>query len=222
MGAPETPVHRLVLTGGGPAPTRTASMQIPNPESTSPLAPKKIIKRYMPDHQTIRQHRHLQIFGHLLHDPNLWHLNRRSVSGAFAVGLFNAFVPVPFQMVLAAAGAILFRVNLPIAVGLVWVTNPITMPPIFYFAYVVGTWILGAPVHNVDFAISWTWLSAELVAIWRPFLLGCFICGALSAAGGYGAMRAVWRFMVIRDWRMRALRRRTQSQNARSQDHPPS
>ncbi len=64
--------------------------------------PKKMIKRLMPDHQTIKNNKHLQIFGTLLHNANLWHLNRRSVSKAFAVGLFFAFIPVPFQMVLAA------------------------------------------------------------------------------------------------------------------------
>ncbi|MBA1330154.1 ATP-binding protein, partial [Candidatus Endoriftia persephone str. Guaymas] len=93
--------------------------------------PKHLIKRLTPDHEMIRNHRHLQCFGKLLHDANLWHLNRRSAAGAFAVGLFMAFIPVPFQMILAAGAAILFRVNLPLSVALVWVTNPITIPPIF-------------------------------------------------------------------------------------------
>ncbi|MDH5777262.1 MAG: DUF2062 domain-containing protein, partial [Gammaproteobacteria bacterium] len=81
--------------------------------------PKKFIQRYMPDHDKIRQHPHLnKMFGTLLHDPNLLHLNRRSVSGAFFIGLFMAFVPMPFQMVPAAALAIYFRTNLPISIGL--------------------------------------------------------------------------------------------------------
>jgi len=50
--------------------------------------PKKFIKRFMPDHQQIRNHKTLnRVFGNLLHDPNLLHMNRRSVSGAFFVGL---------------------------------------------------------------------------------------------------------------------------------------
>lgn len=164
----------------------------------------------MPDHHTIRDHKHLRIFGRLLHDPNLFHLNRRSVSGAFALGLFNAFVPVPFQMVLSAAGAILFRVNLPIAVGLVWITNPVTMPPIFYFCYLVGTWILGTPVSDVQFSISLHWLGSELARIWQPFLLGCFVCGVIAAIAGYVLMRGFWRMHVVRDWKARALRRKSE------------
>ena len=160
--------------------------------------PKHLIKRYMPDHETIRNHKHLKIFGTLLHDPNLFHLNRRSVAGAFAVGLFNAFVPIPFQMVLSAAAAILFRVNLPISVALVWITNPITIPPMFYSAYRVGSWALGREVsEEFVFELSWEWLSEGLVTIWEPFLLGCLICSTVASLTGYGLMRLAWRYHIV-------------------------
>lgn len=168
---------------------------------------KKLIRRFMPDIHTIRTHRYLQFFGKLLHDPNLWHLNRRSVSGGVAAGLFMGFVPVPFQMIPAAALAILFRLNLPITVALVWVTNPITMPPVFYFCYKVGTWVLGRPEKHFTFELTWHWLGTELVRIWEPFLLGCFIVGLISGLLGYFSMRALWRWHVIRDWERRGRER---------------
>ena len=49
-----------------------------------------------------------------------------------------AFLPVPFQMVLAALGALWRRVNLPLAVALICITNPLTMAPAFYLCYKVG------------------------------------------------------------------------------------
>ena len=163
----------------------------------------------MPDHDTIRNHKHLKIFGTLLHSPNLFHLNRRSVAGAFANGLFNAFVPVPFQMVLAAAGAIIFKVNLPLSIALVWITNPLTMPPIFYGSYKVGTWLMGTETGDFDFELSYEWLMNGLSAIWQPFLLGCFVCGAIASMTGYMIMRVYWRLHVVKAWRKRKLKRST-------------
>jgi len=170
--------------------------------------PKKFIKRWMPDHEKIRNHPQLnKLFGKLLHDPNLLHLNRRSVSGAFFVGLFMAFVPLPSQMIFAAAAAIATRVNLPISVGLVWLTNPVTMPPIFYFCYKVGAWILHTPVTRQTFELSWTWLQTQLGEIWQPFLLGCFVCGLASAIVGYMSIRLLWRWHVLKLWQARKLKR---------------
>lgn len=165
--------------------------------------PKRTIQRFMPDGDTIRNHKHLQCFGHLLHKAGLWRLNRRSVAMAVAVGLFFAFVPVPFQMMLAAGGAIFFNANMPISVGMVWLTNPVTMPPVFYVCYLVGAWVLGIPTGNFDFELSWQWLASGLLAIWKPFLLGCFLLGLLSAVLGYLGMNLTWRFMVLRRWHRR-------------------
>ena len=170
--------------------------------------PKKFIKRYMPDHEKIRKNKQLnKVFGTLLHAPNLLHLNRRSVSMAFFVGLFTAFVPLPSQMILAAAAAIIIRCNLPISVGLVWVSNPITMPPIFYFAYKVGTLILDSPEHEFSIELSWKWLGTELSVIWEPFLLGCAICGIIFGALGYILIRLLWRLHILHHIRERKKKR---------------
>ena len=186
--------------------------------------PKKFIKRYLPHHDTIREHKHLRIIRPLLEDPNLLHLNRRSVSGAVAVGLFLAFVPVPFQMLLAAIVAIIVRVNLPISVVLVWVSNPLTMPPLFYFAYKVGVWLLGAPEGKFHFELSWSWLTESLGAIWEPFLLGCFFVGAISALVGSLTMRALWRFKVQQSWnerkQKRLLKKHTNDSSKNQQQNP--
>jgi len=165
--------------------------------------PRRLIKRFIPSDETLKNHKALGLFGKLILDQRLWHLNRRSVSGAFVVGLFFAFWPVPFQMVLAAAGALIFRVNLPVSVALVWITNPITMPPIFYFAYLVGSWVLNTPPSDIEFQLSYEWLKAELSVIWEPFLLGCLICGIAAAVLGYFSSRFLWRYLVIKSWRKR-------------------
>lgn len=169
--------------------------------------PKKIIKKYLPDHQSIREQKALRIFGSLLHDANLWHLNRKSACGAFGIGLFFAFWPVPFQMWLAAALSIPLRVNLPLSVATVWITNPFTMPPIFYGAYKVGTFIIGTPADKFEFELSWQWLMGSLETIGPAFLIGCLACSIIFGMLGYLGLNTIWRFSVKKAWEQRKLRR---------------
>lgn len=165
--------------------------------------PKKTIQKFLPDHNKIKQQKSLKIFGNLLHDANLWHLNRRSARGAFSVGLFFAFIPVPFQMVLAAACAIPFRVNLPLSVALVWLTNPLTMPPIFYCSYRVGVFALGQESQPFHFEASWEWLVESLSTIGPAFMVGSLICASLAALIGYFGIDWLWRHSVNKAWNSR-------------------
>ena len=171
----------------------------------------------MPDHRKVKEHNHLRIFGALLHADGLWHLNRRSISGAFAVGLFMAWVPLPFQMVIAAAAAIFFSVNLPVSVGLVWISNPLTMPPLFMFAYWVGASVLGSPPLTVEFDLTMEWLQSILPQIWEPLLLGCLINGVISALLGYFGMRTFWIWHVRRRWNHRVTLRKNSLQKNSTQ-----
>ncbi|MCL1042343.1 MULTISPECIES: DUF2062 domain-containing protein [Shewanella] len=165
--------------------------------------PKKFIQRYMPKPETLQNHKHLQMFGKLLHKPNLWALNRRSAPLAFAVGLFVAWIPMPFQMVLAAALAILFNCNLPLAVVLVWITNPITMPFMFYAAYLLGAKLLHHPPQEFVFEASWQWIESSLFTIGPPFLLGCIVLGLIFAALGYFIVHNLWKYSILFKWKNR-------------------
>jgi uncharacterized protein (DUF2062 family) len=164
---------------------------------------KNYFKRNRHKHEAIRDHRYLRIFGKLLHSPNLWHMNRRSVAGAVANGLFMAFIPVPFQMVLAAGSAILLKVNLPLSVALVWITNPVTMGPIFYGTYRVGNWLMDKPHGPFEIELTFEWMMNEFLLIWQPLLLGSLVCGAIAAMLGYIIIRIYWRSHVIGVWKKR-------------------
>jgi len=173
--------------------------------------PRKFIKKFLPHPDKIKNNRFLRIFGPVIHEPQLWHLTRHSVSKAFLLGLFFAFWPVPFQMVLAAGGAILIRGNLPLSVALVWITNPITMPFLFGLAYVVGIYALGSDPSEFKFELSWQWLENNLENLWQPFLLGCAICAVVSAVVGYFAMGLFWRLHIRREWTRRKQKRFNQN-----------
>ena len=162
--------------------------------------PRRYLKRIMPDHRTMREHPHLQRFGQRLTEPKLWHLNRHSIALGLALGLFIGFMPILGQMFVAAALAILIRVNLPIAVMAVWVTNPITMGPIYFIAYQIGAAVLAMPVAEQTFTMSWEWFTHEFIAIWQPLILGSFVLGTIAAILGVLFVRIFWRVIVVRNW----------------------
>ncbi len=168
--------------------------------------PKNFIKKHFPDPEKIKHHKNLQFLGDRLHTPNLWHLNRRSVALAFAVGLFVAWIPTPGQMIIAAIVALFVGANLPISVALVWVTNPVTMPPMFYFAYRLGLFTLGEETPDSMMEFNVDSILSSMGEIGGPFLLGCLILGVASAFIGYFGIRLIWRWMMISRWKKRKLR----------------
>lgn len=169
---------------------------------------KKFIQRMLPHPDRIKNQQSLRFLGSWIHNPNLWHLNRKSVSAAAFLGLFIAFVPLPSQMLMAAAAAVLFKANLPVSIVLVWVSNPLTMPPLFYMAYKVGFALIGhTQKAEFTFELSWQWLSTGLSQIWEPFLLGCFVCGLFFGLLASTLVRILWRQQVIHRWHQRRLKR---------------
>lgn len=168
---------------------------------------KKLIQRFVPDPDVIRNHKNLQFLGNKLHDPNLWHINRRSIVKAFAIGLFFAWVPSPTQMAFAAAAAVFFRAHLLTSVALVWITNPVTMPPLFYFAYRVGLWYSGKPSPADNFVFSVDGLWSGFGEIIGPFLLGCSILAMVCSLAAYIGMDSFWRYHVAKKWAQRQFRR---------------
>ncbi|MDY6815688.1 MAG: DUF2062 domain-containing protein [Pseudomonadota bacterium] len=176
--------------------------------------PKKFMKRYLPSPERVQSMKSLHFLGDILHEPNLWHINRHSVARAFLIGIWFCFIPMPFQMLAAALFAIWFNANLPLSVALVWISNPVTMPPIFYFNYKIGAWILNRPVLAFEFELSWPWISERLVDIGIPLYLGSLICATVFACLSYLAIQFLWRRKIRSDWRERRLERRKRSRTA--------
>lgn len=169
--------------------------------------PRKFIKRFMPKPERIRKQKSLGFMAAHLADPGLWTLTRTSVSGAFSIGLFVAFLPIPMQMLVAAFFAGYWRVNLPISVGLVWVSNPITTPPLFYACYRLGAWMLNVPIspHSSEGTIDW--ILTHFNQIWPPLLLGCLVVGVVLAVVSNVAVRLLWRWQVSHSWNRRQQNR---------------
>lgn len=170
--------------------------------------PKELLRRHLPKADEIRANPALRPLGLLLHRREIWQLNRRTAAGAAFIGLFCAFLPIPLQMLPAAALVVVFRCNLPIAIVLVWISNPLTIAPMFYFTYRLGAWLLDmrVEVETIDLSLGWIW--ANLTRIGYPLIFGSLLCGWVAGVSGFVVVRVVWRLHVIRRWRARRAAKR--------------
>jgi len=173
---------------------------------------RKLFRKYLPHQDTVKKQRWLRPLGGMLHHPNLWHLNRHSVSGGVAIGLFCGLVSGPVQMLSAALLAILFRVNLPIAAFTTFYTNPLTAVPLFIMSHKIGSLLIGAPDQPVVFPdVHWQdWMSTIwgwLITVGKPTLVGIPVLATLLAIAGYFTVQFAWRLSVMWRWRARKKRR---------------
>jgi uncharacterized protein (DUF2062 family) len=156
------------------------------------------IKKYLPTRERLKKTRSLQFLGDMILEPNLWHLNRYSLSFAALIGGFCMFLPIPFQMVPAALLCVWIRCNVPVTLLLVWSSNPITMGPMMYFAYRVGLWLLGMENQTNLSDPSFQWFMDQIGQIWQPLILGCLMCGSVVGITGFIAVRLYYRWRVTR------------------------
>jgi uncharacterized protein (DUF2062 family) len=143
----------------------------------------------------------------MLHDHRLWGIRRKNVVPSFSLGLFVACMPFPGHYLLSALAALALRINIPVAVLTTFLSNPITMGPIYYFCYKVGAFLLSVPERPFEFEMTLDWLGSTFVSIWEPMLLGCVLVGAVAALVGYVSLDAFWRYS-IRDYKARKRRLR--------------
>jgi uncharacterized protein (DUF2062 family) len=121
----------------------------------------------------------LSPFRHLLHDHRLWGVRRKNVVPAVALGAFFA--------------ALALRVTIPIAALTTFISNPLTMGPMYFFAYRLGVRLLGAEQKPFEMEMSLDWVTHTFVNIWQPMLLGCLLLGATAALIAYVTLDLVWR-----------------------------
>jgi uncharacterized protein (DUF2062 family) len=180
--------------------------------------PRKFFRRFLPDSDAVRGHKYLAWCGAWLHHPNLWALNRHSVAGGFAIGMFAGLVPGPFQMLTAALFALPLKKNLPVALATTLYTNPFTIAPLYVLAYGFGRLILGAggaPLEVAPYQWDWThWLDSSValmhwtLSLGPPLAVGLVALAVTLAVLGYAAVQIGWRVYVTLAWRARARRRR--------------
>jgi len=97
-------------------------------------------------------------------------VNRKSITRGLLVGIFWGFIPMPMQMLAVVFTTPFFKFNVPIAITTVWLSNPITMPFMYYLEYLTGTFLLGMEHLHVEMSIEW--FQKHLDDIFIPLYTG--------------------------------------------------
>ncbi len=124
----------------------------------------------------------------------------RAIAGGLALGTFVAFTPTyGVQIFLVIFLATFFNLNRPAALVPIWITNPVTITPIYTFNYWLGSFVYdGPPLSQVSklflgIAGKLTKLDfwdvqhqiAEFLIVGKdiiiPLTIGCCLIGAISA-----------------------------------------
>jgi len=169
--------------------------------------PRRVFKKFAVKRHEFGDSWALRPFRKLMQEPRYWGIRRRTVVPAFALGLFLCFQPIPAQPIIATLIALATRINIPIAAATPFISNPLTMPPMYYASYRVGAWVLGLRPEPFEFELSIQWLTTTFLAYWQPVTLGCLILGTTAATLGYLIVDAAWRF-TLHDYKSQKRRRR--------------
>lgn len=133
-------------------------------------------------------------------DSEMMRWERQIVARGVAIGMFWAWIPMPFQMVPAALLCWLLRSNLPLAIACVWISNPLTYLPIFALEYGIGRRILGMPGpeelplgEDADSAGLLMEIVGHARDIGVPVLTGALTLSVSTALLGYLVIALVWK-----------------------------
>jgi len=163
----------------------------------------KSLKKHLPTQQEIAQYRYLHIFGDGLKQPEVWAFKRQSVAKGIAIGIFCAFLPMPFEMVPAIFLAVLMGGNLPFAIAGVWISNPVTWVPLYTPCYLLGAKIMQLqPIALSE--ITLLEAGSHYVALW----LGCLIVGITLSISAHFLISFMWRSQIRQRWKNRRLIRK--------------
>ena len=154
------------------------------------------LREKVPSREELEANRWLGVLAPYLADPKLWHWSRRSVAAGMAIGLFIGLLIPVAQILLAAVVAVVLRANIPIAAAGTLITNPLTVAPIYYAAYKLGSWATGssapATFSLADPASFWD----KLGTIGMPLFAGLGISATFAALASYLLISHAWAWRV--------------------------
>jgi len=118
-------------------------------------------------------------------------INRRAVTKGLLVGLFWGFIPMPFQMLGVIVTTPILRFNVLIGLATVWLSNPITYPPLWYLEYQTGNLILGIDGIS-DIQLTMHWFQEHWDDIVIPLYIGASFYSTVISFAIYLLVNFLW------------------------------
>jgi uncharacterized protein (DUF2062 family) len=145
-------------------------------------------------------------------------VNRRMITRGVAVGLFWGFIPMPMQMLAVMATTPLIRFNVPIAISMVWLSNPITMPPMYYMEYLTGNFLLGREgLDNIELTMAW--FAEHFDDILVPLYVGTAFYSVVVTGIIYFVLNRLWVNSVNIEKEERNRKRKQKKSKKKSNTH---
>jgi len=85
---------------------------------------------------------------HRLRNKGLWSFDHHSVAMGAAIGVFFAILFPVAHVLFAIVASIALRANVVVAALTTFISNPITLPIIYYSAYRIGALVIRPDVHD--------------------------------------------------------------------------
>ena len=122
-----------------------------------------------------------------LFSADLWRFRRQNLALGWLIGCIASVTPlIGFQLAMAIPVCLVLRANIPVTVGLIMMSNPVTIIPLMGFCLWIGCLILDMPFaefRGLD--------DARLA--WKPLMVGCLATGVTLGVTGYLLIMAFWR-----------------------------
>jgi uncharacterized protein (DUF2062 family) len=144
-------------------------------------------------------------------------VNRRMITRGVAVGLFWGFIPMPMQMLAVMATTPFLRFNVPIAISMVWLSNPITMPPMYYMEYLTGNFLLGREGID-DIELTMSWFTENFDDILVPLYVGTAFYSIVVTGIVYVVLNRLWVNSVHSEKKERKYSRKKKKSKIKSED----
>ena len=126
------------------------------------------------------------------------YINRRLVSKGVLIGLMWGFIPMPMQMLAVALTTPFIKFNVPIAISMVWLSNPVTMPFMYYLEYLTGNYILGIDnAPEVELTIEW--FHSNIHNIFIPLYVGTAFYVFIISPIIYAIVNWLWIYSVKKE-----------------------